>query len=94
VPASERCAANDRRLLHDDEAGVLEVLNTALGRDRGRVLVGVVNGLSALKAQGEGERVATISFAARANLGARHASEWSAKFCPVRPGSHGASPSL
>jgi hypothetical protein len=55
-PSPERCPAADRRPLHDDEAGALEVLDQALGDVFGHDLVGVVDALAALKARCEGER--------------------------------------
>jgi hypothetical protein len=38
--------AAERRLLHHDEAGALEVAHNALGGDRGHVLIGVMDALA------------------------------------------------
>jgi hypothetical protein len=38
----------ERRLLHDDEAGALQMAHNTLGRDGGHVFVRIVNALSAL----------------------------------------------
>ena len=41
MPAADRGAAADRRFLHDDEAGALQMLHKALGDDRRHHLAGV-----------------------------------------------------
>lgn len=53
VPAAERSAASDRRLLHHDEAGPLEVLDKALCDDLGHDLIGVVHSLPPLEPESE-----------------------------------------
>jgi hypothetical protein len=50
-------AASDRRSLHNDEAGPLQVLHKALGDDRRHDLVSVVDALAALEVQRERKRV-------------------------------------
>jgi hypothetical protein len=45
------------RLLHHDEARALQMLHEPLGDDLGHDLVGVVDALAALEAQGEGENM-------------------------------------
>ena len=47
-PAPERRAASDRRALHYNEAGALQMFDEALRHDFGHDLVGVVNALAAL----------------------------------------------
>ncbi len=54
--APKRGAADNRHPLHDHKAGALQMLDQALRYDFGHDLVGVVNALAALEAQGEGER--------------------------------------
>jgi hypothetical protein len=60
-PPPERRMASERRLLHDDEAGALEVAHNALCCGRGHVLVSLVNTLAALKAQGKGDGVGQVA---------------------------------
>jgi hypothetical protein len=61
MTAAERRRPANRRPLHDDEAGPLEVLNQALGDDRRHELVGVADALAALKAQPNASASATSS---------------------------------
>ncbi len=51
---------NLRRPLHYHEAGATEILNKPFGDDLGNDLVGVVDAVSALKAQGDSERVREV----------------------------------
>ena len=50
MPAPERRAASDRRALHHNESGALQMLNEATRDDLGHDLVGVVCPLSAVEA--------------------------------------------
>jgi len=54
-PSPERRDADLRWSLHQDEARPLQVLHEPLGDDLGHDLVGIVDALAALKAQGEGD---------------------------------------
>jgi hypothetical protein len=58
--AAERGSPADRRFLHDDEAGALEMLHQALGHDRRHHLASVVHPLAPAVAQREGERVGEV----------------------------------
>jgi hypothetical protein len=62
-PPNPRSAAMvaQRRFLHDDEARPLEVAHNALCGDGGHVLIGLVNGLPTLEAQGEGDGVGQVT---------------------------------
>jgi hypothetical protein len=59
--APERRAAPDRRTLHDDEAGALQMFDQALRHDLGHDLVGVVGALATVIAQRERERVGEVA---------------------------------
>ncbi len=52
--------ADLRRPLYDDGTGALQTLHKPLGHDLRHDLVGVVDAVAALEAQGEGERVGDI----------------------------------
>ncbi len=72
MPAAERGAASDRRLLHHDEAGTLKVLDKSLRDYRRHELVRVVDALTALKAQREGQRIGDVFW-----RGGERVSRWS-----------------
>jgi hypothetical protein len=50
----------ERGLLHHDESRSLQVLHKPLGEDLRHELVGVVDALAALEAQGEGQRAGDV----------------------------------
>ena len=56
ISSPERCGADFRRPLHDDEAGALKVLHKPPGDDLRHDLVGVVDALPAPVAESVGER--------------------------------------
>jgi hypothetical protein len=58
--APKRRGPNLRRPLHYHEASAIEILNKPFADDLGHELVGVVDALAALKAQGERERVREV----------------------------------
>jgi hypothetical protein len=60
VTAAKRGAPDARRLLHHDEYRSLKVLHKPLGDDLRHELVGVVDSLAALIAQGERESVGDV----------------------------------
>ena len=73
MPAANRGAAADRRFLHDDEPGALEVLHQALGDDRRHHLAGVVRPLAPAVAQREGERIGEVFRTGGREVGGGHA---------------------
>jgi hypothetical protein len=60
MTSAERSRPANRRLLHDDKAGELEVLHKPPCHDLCHDLIGVVDALAALEAQREGERVSDV----------------------------------
>ena len=69
VSSPERCGADFRRPLHDDEAGALKVLHKPPGDDLRHDLVGVVDALPALnRSIKAGSRLAPICVQASSHL--------------------------
>jgi hypothetical protein len=56
----KRRASSDWRLLHNDKAGSLQMLDEALGNDCRHEFIGVMDAFATLKAQREGERVGDV----------------------------------
>jgi hypothetical protein len=51
----------ERRFLQDDEARALQAAHDTLGGDSGHVLVGLVNTLATLDAEGKGDCIGEIA---------------------------------
>jgi hypothetical protein len=63
----------ERSLLHDDEAGALQVAHNALGSDSGHVLIGLMDALTAFELQGEGNGVGEVTrLGGRESVGIGH----------------------